>query len=164
MKNHPRKQNALRQHLKKANEDHWDLDDQYFAKLHDRIMAQVDQTEMDAPIIPASGWRAIPAKLGKQLPSKSRLREILFSHESFFTVIIISVLSFQFWSESVYDHWMHYQTKDDKLILLAMNAPDEAQSLAGIRSGPDFFVDLSDQSMNDLIYEELQSERAKPVK
>ncbi|MFN7903757.1 MAG: hypothetical protein ACK5P5_01100 [Pseudobdellovibrionaceae bacterium] len=146
---HTHHKNAvIKSELRRTGKVELDLDDQFFDRLHDKIMAQVEETTMVPKPHPVK-------KLKNYLWSKP-WRRTLLSREGFAVYLLVFGLTYQSAQSSIYFQWMKYQTREENILAQALESPDLLHNLTDARPQSDFFVDVANHSMNDFDYDQLK--------
>lgn len=147
-KNEHHKNLAIKSKLRESGKIEFDMDDDFFERMHDRIMAKVESTQMAPPP------RAVD-KMKTYVMSKP-WRQILLSREIFAIFLLVFGMTYRTTSHSIYDQWMRYQTREENLLAQALESPDLLHKLTDARPQSDFFVDVANHSMNDFDYDQLK--------
>ena len=152
MNPHPKKEHqtklAIQSKLRESGKADLDFSDEFFDRMHDRIMAKVECSQMQPPP------RAVD-KMKKYVMSKP-WRQVLLSRETFALFLLVFGMTYQTAQHSIYSQWMKYQTREENLLAHALESPDLLHKLTDARPQNDFFVDVANHSMNDFEYEQLK--------
>jgi len=133
----------VRRGLKNADELELPMNEDFFDKLHDKIMMEVERVEVAPP----------PMLLKQKNYLRAHWKGWLYSASSVASMgLVIAVLSTQFGkvSESMQRAGL-YSDGRERIVEAALNSPDAmAQTLISSQSEADFFVDVANESFENL--------------
>jgi len=133
----------VRRGLKNNDEMELPMNEDFFDKLHDKIMIEVERTEVSPP----------PMLMKQKSYLRAHWKGWLYSATSVASVAAVAlVLSTQF---SKVNETMQrvglYSDGRERIVEMALNSPDEvAQTLIVSQSEADFFVDVANESIENL--------------
>jgi hypothetical protein len=124
------------------------MDDAFYEKLHDRIMAAVEKTEIEA----VSPW-AKPRRM-----IRGHWKAWLVSGSSLMMAFIATVLSPNLAKKALDEsHTVQVVRNEDEFISETLSSPEAfSETLVSYQAEDDFFVDVAERSFHDLSQEHVR--------
>lgn len=124
------------------------MDDAFYERLHDRIMAAVEKTQIE----PVSPWEK-PRRM-----IRGHWKAWLVSGSSLMMVLMATVLSpsvaHQVLDES---HTVQVVRNENQIVSETLSSPETfSETLVSNQTGDDFFVDVAERSFHDLSQEHVR--------
>lgn len=132
----------------KKNSIELPMDDAFYDRLHDRIMAAVEKTEMKRP----SPWDK-PKKL-----LCSQWKTWILSGGSL-TMTLLAALQSPNLARSIFDesHTVQVVRNEDDFVTETLRSPEHfTETLISLQNQGDFFVDVAERSFHDLSKEHVR--------